>query len=192
MKQAAAIIKNGWRLSNSCLRTTFRGSRFNSIGQLLTLRSASPTTSPNKCSDRASSATGAGSAAANWNAPRENSGRLDKEKICRAGSDIHEQRTATQVAVTVAERVIKRHWRGIDDRCAQPRLFNRIVDLIEQVNFNRDQYDLNWLVATASHELVIPDDLVDWEGNILLRLERNNFLDLFFINRRQFHKTSEN
>src|SRR5438094_8224387 len=52
MKQAAAIIKNGWRLSNSCLRTTFRGSRFNSIGQLLTLRSASPTTSPNKCSDR--------------------------------------------------------------------------------------------------------------------------------------------
>src|SRR6266550_2570544 len=65
MKQAAAMMKNGWRLSNSCLRTTFRGSRFSSIGQLLTLRSASPTTSPNKCSDRASSVIRAATAQEN-------------------------------------------------------------------------------------------------------------------------------
>ena len=135
---------------------------------------------------------GGNRATANWNASRENFCRLDKEKICRARSDIHEQGAATQIAIIVAERVIERHGRDIDDRCVQPRLLNRTVDLIEQVNFNRNQYNLNWFAAPASHKLVIPNDLVDWERNILLRLERNDSLDLFFVNRRKFDKTREN
>src|SRR5438128_774669 len=48
---AAAAMKNGRRFSNSCLRTTLAGSKFNSIGQTVTARSARPTNSPNKCAE---------------------------------------------------------------------------------------------------------------------------------------------
>ena len=55
MKQAAARMRKGRRRVSSCARTTLGGRRFNSIGQVVALRSASPTSSPNKCAECATS-----------------------------------------------------------------------------------------------------------------------------------------
>src|SRR6266480_67252 len=99
---------------------------------------------------------------------------------------------AAVIAVAVAKGIVERHRRNIDNRCAQTRLLNHAIDPVEQVDFDRDEYDLNLLVPTASNKLVIPDDFVDWKRNVLLRLERNDSLDLFLLHRRQFHKTLKN
>ena len=71
----------------------------------------------------------------------------------------------------------------------QPRFFNPTVDFVEQVDLDCDEDDLNLFVQATANNLVIPDDLVDREGDILLRLERNDLVDLSLLNCGQFHKT---
>jgi hypothetical protein len=48
------------------------------------------------------------------------------------------------------------------------------------------------LVQPASDHLVIPNHVVNRERNILLRLERNDFLQLFVFKGWQFNKTRKN
>ena len=43
------------------------------------------------------------------------------------------------------------------------------------------QDDLDLLLEAASNKLVIPYDFIDRERDILLRLERNDFLDFFLL-----------
>src|SRR6202011_1424682 len=42
---------------------------------------------------------------------------------------------------------------------------------------------------SAGDQLVIPDHFIDREWNVLLRFERNDFLDFLLFNRGQLHET---
>ncbi len=77
------------------------------------------------------------------NTAGENFPRLDKKKIRRARTDIDQERTSAQVAVVVAKRVVERHGREIDNRCAQTRCLDRPINLVEQVRLDRDKDHLN-------------------------------------------------
>jgi hypothetical protein len=63
--------------------------------------------------------------------------------------------------------------------------------LVEQINFDRDEDDLNLFAQPAADELVIPDDFVQRERDILLRFERDDLVQFFLYQRRQFHKPGE-
>ena len=48
------------------------------------------------------------------------------------------------------------------------------------------------LVRTATDNLVIPDDFIDRERNVLLRLKEDDPFDLFLLDRRQTHEAGKN
>ena len=117
--------------------------------------------------------------------------RLDKEKVRGSRADIDQQRTTAQLAVVVTKRVGERHRRQVHNRCAQPGFLDRSVNFLEQIRLDRDQDHLNLFAHAATNDLVVPDNFVDRERNVLLRLERNDPLDLFGLDRRQFHEPRE-
>jgi hypothetical protein len=73
----------------------------------------------------------------------------------------------------------------------QSRSFHRCIGFVEQINFDRDEDHLNLFPQSAADELVIPDDFVQRERHILLRFERNDLVEFFLSQRRQFHKPRE-
>src|SRR4029077_4516324 len=73
----------------------------------------------------------------------------------------------------------------------QPCSFHRCIGLLEQINFDRDQDDLNLFAQSSANELVIPDYFVQGERDILLRFERDDFIKFFSSDRRQFYKPGE-
>src|SRR5438067_5943450 len=109
--------------------------------------------------------------AADGKTTRENSSGLDKENVGRARANIQQQRAALQICVVVTKRVVQTHGCHIDDPGPQPDFFDCIVDFLEQIPFDRDNHHLKLFAKPASHELVIPHHLIDWEWNVLLRFE---------------------
>ena len=51
---------------------------------------------------------------------------------------------------------------------------------------------MDLLIEAASDKLVIPHHFIDRERDILLRLERNDFLNLFLLDGRQIDETRKN
>ena len=111
---------------------------------------------------------------------------LDENQVRRARAEIDQQRRAFQVAVIVAEGVVERHRRGVDDLRAEPAAFDGAVELIEQIGLDRHEHDFHLAVLAAADELIIPHDFLDRERHVLLRLEPDDLLDLFLGDRGQF------
>src|SRR5947208_2221895 len=109
--------------------------------------------------------------AADGKTTRENSSGLDKENVGRARANIQQQGAPLQIGVVITKRVVQAHRRHIDDPGSQTGFFDSIVDFIEEIPFDRDNHHLKLFAHAASHELVIPHHLIDWEWNILLRFE---------------------
>ena len=55
---------------------------------------------------------------------------------------------------------------------AQTRFFDGAIDLLEPVGLDGDKDNLDLFVGAATDDLIIPNDFIDRERNILLRLER--------------------
>ena len=70
-------------------------------------------------------------------------------------------------------------------------MLDGVVDLIEQIGLDRHDDHLDLRGVAAIHELVIPDDLVDRVGNVLLRLEGDDLIHLLLADRRQLHEARE-
>ena len=94
--------------------------------------------------------------------------------------------------VVEPKRVVERHGREIDNRCAQTRRLDCLVDRVEQIGLDGDEDHLDLPVGAASDLLVIPDHLVDRKRNVLLRLEEDNPLDFFRADWRQRHEAGKN
>jgi hypothetical protein len=74
----------------------------------------------------------------------------------------------------------------------QAGFFDSSINVIEQINFDRNEDHLNLFLQSASDQLVIPNHVVDREWNILLCLERDDFLQLFLFKAGQFNKAGKN
>src|SRR4030095_14615838 len=112
-----------------------------------------------------------------------------KENVGCARPDIQEQRAVVDGRAAIAKRIVEDHGRHIDSGRLQPSCFHGAVTVTEKFVLNRDQYSWIFFVQPASDYLIIPNHVVDRERNILLRLERDDFFQLFVFKGWQFNKT---
>jgi hypothetical protein len=131
-------------------------------------------------------------AAAIRDAAAEDLVRLDEDEVRGPRTDVDDQRAAVDVAVVVAEGVIDGHRRDIDEHGFQLGLLDGVVDVVEQIGFDGDDDDFDLIGVAAIDELIVPDDLVNRVGDVLLGLEGDDLIDLLFADRRQLDEAGEN
>ena len=127
----------------------------------------------------------------NRNRARVDTAFFQKQQIGRACANVHHHRAAVNFAFVVAHGVDQRHWRHIDDFSAQPGGFDTLVQLFNDVALDCQQNDFKLTLLRAAQQLMIPDDLINWERHVLLRFVLNDLFDFRFFHRRQFDKPGE-
>ncbi len=90
------------------------------------------------------------------------------------------------VAIIIAERIVDGHGRHVYENGLQAGLFDRIVDVVEQIGFHGDDHDFDLGRVAAIDQLVVPHDFVDGVGDVLLRLKPDDLVDLLLADGRQF------
>ncbi len=73
----------------------------------------------------------------------------------------------------------------------KPAALDRGVDPLEQVGFDRDEDDFDFVYRVGADELIIPDHFLDRKGHVLLRLEGDDALDFILLDRGQFDEAGE-
>jgi hypothetical protein len=116
---------------------------------------------------------------------------LKKQQIARFGADIEQHRASFQIAIAEPERVAQRRWRHIHQLEPEPGALGGAEKAFHHIRLDRDQQHLQLAAGAAAHDLVIPDDFLQREGHILLRLVLDDLGDFGSIDRRQLDELRE-
>ena len=117
---------------------------------------------------------GADRIASDRNAPAEHAVGFDEDQIRGASSDIDQERAPFGPGVIVTESVVDSHGSHIDCASLNAPLLHSIAELGQLLCLHGDEKHVPVSVSLPSHDLVVPDDLIDRERHILLRLEADD------------------
>ena len=126
----------------------------------------------------------------NRNAAGEELGAFRVNQVGGLGSDIDQQSAFLQIRVIIAQRIVERSRCGVHQTRSQTGFGNDGVQVIERLGLNGHQNDFG--VDSARFQLFpVPNNLIDGEGNVLLRFEFHQLVHSFVLERRELDEANE-
>jgi hypothetical protein len=113
-------------------------------------------------------------------------GFFEEEEVAGFGADVEEHGAAFVIGIVVAEGVANGGGGDIDELKAEAGVFGDFEEAFDDVGFDGDEEDFEFAGGGGAKDLVVPNDFIEWKGNVLLGFVLDDLGDFGGVDGGQF------